>query len=555
MTNGWPLHVKRVGTVDWNKVEQMARTTPKLLAAVQRAREWLEHDRFYGIEWAPLAPAQVPLSKLSNEDVDKLLEYGKLEPHDGIIRSFAVCWTVPQVRKENRRPIAWPYVNLTMDREKIPKLNYPSRLERRARAAGCRFQAEFDFAAYYDQFVLAKEIRNLFVIRVKDRQGRDALYHFTKKLMGVRNAVAGGQVVTWVITEPISEVATTIIDNTRIATEGGAEFVSAVKIFLQRADEAGITLNDRETWNISDEAILQRGHRDFVQPFVFLGEEYNENTVRSCPRHVEKLQAAHSYMQEERFTTRRKFAGLVGLIVFMAHTTGIGLWRFFALLRAYARLVSPSAGVYGDVQWDAPLQLQETVRADMTWAVGLLVRNRPATISKLCPPGRGNHDYDVMIFVDASMAGWAALVQTRRGTFWISAGWKRAMQHSAHAEPMAAKEALRWAKRNGSTHIAVVTDHRALATGQRRWWSGFVGFSAAFPLNEFYLEFYGDIDLAKHRRDVYYVVGEGNIADGRSRSVNVGDDFRVERTKTLFPSVTQYEHPFVNRPKLETWEV
>ena len=101
---------------------------------------------------------------------------------------------------------------------------------------------------------------------------------------------------------------------------------------------------------------------------------------------------------------------------------------------------------------------------------------------------------------------------------WPSTGFV----HSAHAEPKAATEVLRYLKqRNAITatsHVAIITDHRAMVSGQRQYRSGYKGFSTSGPLNEFFSELY---DNTLTRRDVFYVEGELNPADGPSREVRM----------------------------------
>lgn len=552
----WPLHVKRVGLIRWATVEQLARGTP-LEHHLRLARGWIENDTNYGIDWAPLATSQVPLSRYSPDQIETLAAFNKIIPHTGPIRSFAKGWPAPQIHKQRLRPIFEPFINATLATDEMPPLSYPSRLERRAQVQAAEFQCEFDFAAYYDQIELAECVRSCFVIRVKDRVGLDVLYDLTRLPMGVRFAVGVAQMITWTITYPIRDLVSTCIDNVRISAATGNEFVSAVRTFLQRCNSVNATINDHDSWLCDDTAILQRGHRNIIGPFIFLGEDYNAHTVRNSAKNRDNLHAAYTMLsQPGALITRRRFAAIMGLIIFMAHTCDVGLWRFFSLLRAYSRLVSPSSAEYGDLLWDSPITLAPTVAADLSQAVGLLATNQPVPLCPLLPPGRTNGDYDVIIIVDASAAGWAAYAKTPAGVVELRSGWRTTTYFSAHAEPRAAKAALQWVRQQGPLgHVAVVTDHRALATGQRRWWSGYAGFSSAFPLNDFYAELYGEDDLAVFRRDVFFVEGEKNVADGPSRAVVVGDGLSARHPDIAFPDVSVFAHPYSSRPTRETWQV
>jgi hypothetical protein len=474
--SSWPLHVKHVQVIDWDVLQRFAADSP-LERRVRLARSWLTSPTDYGVDWAPLAPAHIPLSRFTPEQVQTMVEYGKLQPHTGPILSFVKGWPLPQYAKRRLRPIFEPFINGSLNRDALPPLRYPSRLERRAKVAAANFQCEFDFAAYYDQIAFDDSVLAYYVIRVK-LNGVDALFACTRLCMGVVPAVGIAQTATWSIVLPLLEFATTMIDNVRIAASTPAHFINAVRLFLARCDAAKVTINDREAWRIDDAAILQRGHCDRVGPFIFLGEEFRTNLVCNQAKHLENLRAAFALLREERTSTRRRFAALVGLVIFLAHTVDIGLWRCFAMLRAYARLVSPSSTEAGDVLWDALIPISASVVDSVGFVVEQLSANVPSLLRPLLPSGLSNADYDILILVDASAAGWAAFVGSAAGVFLISAGWNAEMPHSAHSEPRAALTALNWARdQYGGRNVAVVSDHRALATGLTdciypsvRWW-------------------------------------------------------------------------------------
>jgi hypothetical protein len=369
---------------------------------------------------------------------------------------------------------------------------------------------------------------------------------------------------TWVLTAPIAKWCSTMIDNVRIAADTEKEFLHAVKTFLKRVDAAGITLNDRESWNISDTEILARGAYNRAHPFLFLGEEFEGGTVKNAAKHLTKLEQAHELLKADAGkTTRRRFAALAALIGWMSNTRNIGTWRLFSLQRAYSRLVSPTCTYLNDVLWDEPVQLEPTVMNDIAQAVGWLTNNQPVPLRPLLQPGKSNRDYDIVIHVDASGNGWAAYVWVKATgkIYLVKAGWYNVIHHSAHAEPKAAKLVLRWirnlAHQNGwpCDSVAVISDHKALVTGQRQWFSGYRGFSSAYPLNDFFLEFYGTDDISQHRRDVFHVDGTDNIADAESRSVSLRQPLTAMQANVLFPDVSHYFHPYPQLPVRHYYQV
>ena len=99
--------------------------------------------------------------------------------------------------------------------------------------------------------------------------------------------------------------------------------------------------------------------------------------------------------------------------------------------------------------------------------------------------------------------------------------------------------------------VAVVTDHQAMATAQRRHSSGFGGFSSAFGLNEFFLRFQA---MAPHlRRDVFFVAGVRNPADGPSRANRIRDGLSAVEVATQLPALATCWHPHLLPERRERW--
>jgi hypothetical protein len=76
-TSSWPIHLKRVGSVNWEALGRMAKATA-LEAQLKVAQNWVLSPDWYGIDWVPLAPTQIPYSSLTEEQCEELMEFGKL---------------------------------------------------------------------------------------------------------------------------------------------------------------------------------------------------------------------------------------------------------------------------------------------------------------------------------------------------------------------------------------------------------------------------------------------------------------------------------------------
>lgn len=558
VTKDWPLHVKmNIGLLKLDQLETMARNTP-LERFIPQIRAWLNTSVHFNVSWVPLSTMAVPFSNFSPDHVRTLIQGGKIEAHEGDIRAYARGWLLVQASKERLRPIFEPQVNASLSQDEILRVSNQSRLERRAQVLKAKFQCEFDFAAFYDQIPLGEDVRNFFVIRVRDADKKNTLYRLTRLPMGACHAVGIAQYITWLVTLPFARDVSTTIDNVRICASDEASFIKNVRSFLHRVSRLGLTINDADQWsNVSDSVILQRGYQNRIGPFVHLGEEYRGDSICCVQKHTRALQDAMATARERNFTvTRRWFAAFMGLVGWMSHILSISLVRYFSLMRTYSRIMSAATTQFTGVDWDAPYVLSGKTQRDMADAAGPLLSNVPVPIAERLPPGRSNRDYDTIIISDASAAGMGAYVRLSDGTVWLlRKGWRtQHMRFSASAEPWAAREAILWAKSKGPLgNLALVVDHQAIASGQRRWWDAFKGFSAAFPLNALFFELYAESSFPPLRRDVFYVKGELNIADAPSRDVAVGEPFSAAPVSMTFPDVALFDHPYASAPAREPW--
>jgi ribonuclease HI len=484
--------------------------------------------------------------------MEQLLAADKIRPHRGPINGYVHAFTIPQHKKQRWRVIAEPIINATCDRQHIYQVHYPSRLERRARARGARFEAELDFAAYFDQFELSDDVLNWFVLRSKHPVDGETLFSLTRLPMGVTFAPSVAQAVTSVLVMPLIHMegvkVDTCIDNIRIVAQTEGQFLQAIRVLLQRIRAANVTLNDADDWQVPDEALLRRC-RITDTPRKFLGEQYIRDTVSNTEENLDKLRLALLRFQQgsaKDVYTLRNFASLVGLMLFMAHTIDVDLSQYHTLLRAYGTIISDSGG------WDKECAISsEAVKAQLLRMAQEILANPRIPLPVLRQPSRNLDDYDAAVEVDASGSAWGAIVRfnkTRR-VYTLQQRWTVSMLHSARAEPTAAARALRWVREQlgDGASVVVITDHAAMVTGQRRWDSNYGGFSSSgYHLNEFYRELYGN-----GGGEVFHVDGEENRADGISRDPTATFTMKVAQADATFRDLQSISHPFEVRVRKE----
>jgi len=345
----------------------------------------------------------------------------------------------------------------------------------------------------------------------------------------------------------------TMIDNVRIVATSKVAFVRAVRTFLERVRVANITLNEAAEWEgLTDDDLA---HRCAVTdaPRIFLGEKYVRDTVCNSDAAVEKLIAARDrYIRrvdpedpEAPQYSRRNFASFVGLMLYMAHTVDVPLTGLHTLLRAYGEIIS------GTNDWDASCVISsDAVDRQVLDLAATLIRNEPVPLPVLRPPELELEAYDVAIEVDASLSAWGAIVRFNRTgrTFALQQRWSAPVSHSAHAEPKAARRALQWARAQpgcANARIAVITDHVAMATGQRRWYASYGGFSTSFFLNGFFEELYDH-----GGGEIFHIDGVFNRADQLSRDPRAPLTMAVREVDVVFTDLRSLRHPHREIPRL-----
>lgn len=549
----WPLHVKRVTLLDLDGISSQVECT-ELRNYMQECVKWISSSQHYGITWDELIEQQVPVSRFTDEQILRMLEYDKLAPlTDGAsLRCGVKGFTVPQPAKQRHRPVFEPLNNSVIDRDHVPPIKYPSRRERRCALSNKRYFAQFDWAAYFDQFQLSAEVQDCYVVRTPNPvewQGQShRLFALTRVPMGATYAAQVAQTTTWAIMEPLFKLdvaLVSMIDNVAIGSDNPDDFVTAVQLFVRRCDEFNTTLNERDEIPSDPEEILQWGRTSALGPTTFLGEVYQDGTVRNADKNVEKFHEAYeririSITDTSVIVTRRNMAAIIGLALWMAHTIDVPLQEHFELMRTFSAIEARRSG------WDDPIRVTPPMLDALAAMAGPLLRNHPVAPQSRPAVDTDLTSYNTVIVVDASADGFGAFIYHGGVTYRYNEGWREKMFHSAWAEPLAATLIVQWARRTfpDAGRIALVTDHIAMAKGQRRPLSGNGGFSRAYYLNRFFQELYSDCDS----HQVFFIKGVNNQADKPSRELALQSPPRwtVVRNVTL-PKLCELYHPYAGR--------
>jgi hypothetical protein len=524
----WPLHVKPVGVVNWDEVFALAKAVGcSFVESLQCAHAWVSSARFYGSDVARHSPSI--MTRLRVGDLETLRDAGKIEPCLQPL-NFCSAWLLPQPSKKRFRPIFEPFLNSTLSMADLPVLRYPSRLERRATLR--ELFVEIDFAAFFDQFELSPEVRPHFCFRAAGQ-----FWQLTRLPMGARFGPGVAQYVTWLLVFGIADERVqvcTCIDNIRLSSDCLERLRDAYQIVMGRAQRLNITVNDHTF--------------PTPTPAKSLGEKISRNAqgkleVSLTDAHADALRNA----QPDCTWTKRRIASLAGLTLYCAAVSNarhLHLSQRSDFLRAY------SAFFAVDEPWDSPSSHTASLLPHLARFIHDVVAQPPVGIPPVptLPPKPTLAAYDTIIFVDACSTGWAAYVCRRKDTTLLQQRFVPTVRYSAHAEPLAARLTLAWLHAHcpDADRVAVVTDHEALVSGQRRALSGFGGHSTAYQLSAAYGLAYSRYG----RTEFFHIEGAANPADAPSRSAHkLATDAVVACVVDVVLDTTSATHPFAAVPR------
>lgn len=472
---------------------------------MKNALKWFELSSY---EKCRRRPPRV--ADFSIEDLSAMERNGKIELVEDGSESLSTvnAFTIPEPKKTRRRPIFETLTNRDLGRELLQPMHHLQRAQvrRQTPRGSCAFS--FDFASYYDAFVLPPPIRALFRFRCHN----DKLWQLRTLAMGQRQACEIAQCATDILSAlpsgcPNVHVAT-MIDNVRFSAPLTArtELLAAVRTFLVRVADGNLCLNDVDATTLlemsEDELWEQR-----VESEDFLGEHYDyiTGTVQNTMSTVEKALFIDRQLATHVTLTKRQVAAMYGLILYARHTINAPLAPYFTALRFLRTLE-------GHINWDArappiPVGVCQQLRA----LLAVIIANHPVLIL----PARDRGEIDTIIVVDASSAGWGAIVANHDsgGVFGFSEPWPQPIRHSAVAEPRAIKRAIaRFLHPTDIRRVLIVTDHSPIVWAAPHD-DGSGGYARGYELNSlfYFISFY------KSSFFFSFVSGVNNLADTLSR--------------------------------------
>jgi hypothetical protein len=446
-------------------------TSPELRSYVETTFRWLWDPTRYQLledQAAQRSKRKKARCTLHQQDIEKQIELGKYTipaPSIGQIKRWCRVFAIAERAKKRRRHICEPLTNDMF--QETETIRFTSAEDRDKIIAKFKWAITLDFASQYDQFGLEAPVRPYFGIDL----GGGTCCTMAVLPMGFRPSAAVGQAATWAITniEAVARqlnltfmkdyVVLTYIDNILILANDPETTTTIARLIAERADTAALRVNEIHPPMHSNQVPAPR------QRFEFLGRMYDlqKGTIEQSEKTLEKLALIDvAQIQEHLTLTKRQLAAVIGLLLFASNCCAVRntLFNYYHAFKWYRDEVSG-----GNVPWDSPTRPMTKTAADTLndW-ITTLQQNAPAQL--VTEPT--NHYTDIM-FVDASVQRWAAVLIHRGGIQIHSEEWTQEdhrswnLESSVASEPLAIRKALcRLVSPTDGTSIHVYTDHEGL---------------------------------------------------------------------------------------------
>lgn len=239
-----PLNVKRVGQADLGEVRRLECLHGECKVFLEECLRILDDEELYKKAEIGATAERMKKPSLSIAEMESLMDY-KIER----ARTQPLWGTFPfkvaEPHKGRCRVIFDCFINNIF--VSSPKYQLKNKVQIRnimGKTGEDIVFLQFDFKAYYDQFILSIWVRKYFGVLGHD----DCFYNLILLPMGFRLAVALAQAMTWALLDfsksKLVEVVT-CIDN--IGFKGPRKLVyDAAEIFLLRVEKCKFTLNGME---------------------------------------------------------------------------------------------------------------------------------------------------------------------------------------------------------------------------------------------------------------------------------------------------------------------
>jgi hypothetical protein len=469
-------------------LKQPAATRDALIDATR----WLRPGTVYDTIQAALEKTSLRRQKtaLDDDDLQIIFDLRKIVRADTSPVAFCNAFAVTEEKEEGerRRPIFEPLINDILAESTEPILasttRYTPKEDIRRFVYETECAAQFDFAAWFDQFQLHPEIRRFFGI-----QTRDGDHVLSVLPMGFRPSCQVAQATTSsIMSVSVDTPSASCVDNV-LYLGSRATVAKASKEFLQRAARVGALIKDRNI-NIATE-------------YDFLGEHYDHVKKTRCltSKTASKAQYAFDILRATDCFKTKQLQAIFGLLLYAANTLRITVANFHWAMRFLSAVCSTPQHERHSIPSDVRAELVEWARQ--------AAENKPVDVYT------PDCESDFVIYTDASAYGWGAVSISKGGNVLnISGVWSDHerrewnLQSSVSAEPLAIRKAIAALVPSTAKKVTIFTDHESFVGAFQKG----IGRTYAYAAAMQFLSQYKTVFEVRH------VPGEQNPADVLSRA-------------------------------------
>jgi hypothetical protein len=319
----WHIHVKDVPRMSIPALLQLSSSSSSVRAAFVHASGWLTDLSRYQV--VPRRSANgAPRARLSDEWVAALVQYGVCTPIPrAAVRGHVRMFGVPEPAKKRFRPIKHTAdVNEVLGKDTLLPLRFPSKAEIiNLVNKGSHFIA-LDFSAYFDQFLYAPEVGELFCFRHGSK-----FFRLCTLAMGQRQAVEVAATATALLLDFDRRTQVeSVIDNV-IFVGSREDVLRDAAIFVDRVRAAGGRLNE----DVANLESLVSTSGEWCGVAIDLTNKTASLTTKSVAKVVKSWGMRASW-------TWRGFAAHIGLLFWAWGILDLPMPEFFPVLSFVSRV-------------------------------------------------------------------------------------------------------------------------------------------------------------------------------------------------------------------------
>ena len=400
MKKSLPVHAKRVPPIGFDALEELP-GSDESLQLWKYERRWLERVEMYSA--VPQRDRSgIPRCTYTAEQMQRLMECNvvrRISPEE--IRGHVSMFLVLELAKERCRAIKNTVdINAFCGSDTLRKLAFPTKKEMvESVHLGSAFLA-VDFAAYYDQFQLTKEVGALMCFEFNHNY-----YALNTLPMGQRQAVEIADAATQRLLDfpHLTQKAMSVIDNVCFIGHQPNDIGADGWTFVQRCAAAGATLNEidvNEATREKVDALIKT-----AGPWCGIDFDFTNKTVRIMQKAVDKTRTS---WEARASWDWRAFARHMGLLFWPWRIIDLPMPDFFDVFRFIAEFGKkmtdsqppprPDGSFPSNPEWNRPAAIPERVWQLLERWTTLVCDNKPRRVL----PAMTKDNIDILVECDAS---------------------------------------------------------------------------------------------------------------------------------------------------------